>query len=362
MSIPAPLQQVDRTYVRVGKRKLSYFAGCDYFRLASHPKVVHAAEQTLHKCGLNVAASRMTTGNHSIYERLEGTLADFFECESASVVANGYSTNLIVAQALAERFCHVLIDEKAHPSLHDAAPMFGGHVASFRHRDPSDLWKIVQQCDPRELLVVLTDGMFAHDGSIAPLKKYSEILPKRALIVVDDAHAAGTLGKTGKGTIELEGVDRSRLIQTITLSKAFGAYGGAILGSRELREKIIRTRMFVGCTPMPLPMAGAAFESIRILRKDRSLRRRLNDNVQWVKTELQAAGIEVTASPSPIIAIPPKTPAEGQRLQASCLKHDVYPSFIRYPGGPANGFFRFVLSSEHSRQQLQDLVFAIKAV
>jgi 7-keto-8-aminopelargonate synthetase-like enzyme len=303
----------------------------------------------------------MTTGNHHLYESLEKVLAGFFAAETVTLVPNGYSTNLIVAQAIAERFCHVLVDEKAHPSLQDAAQLVGGPVAKFKHRDPSDLWKIVQQCDPREALIVLTDGMFSADGAIAPLRKYLEILPKRALLMVDDSHAAGTLGATGKGTPELERVTRERIIQTITLSKAFGVYGGAIIARAELREKLLRSRMFAGSTPLPLPLANAAIESVKILRKDRTLRRRLKENVEFVKTRLKAAGRNIIEGPGPIIPIIPQGETEIGLLKKRCLRYGVFPSFIRYPGGPSSGYFRFVISSEHTPEQLQNLLAALGA-
>src|SRR5437660_1163296 len=118
---PEPLQQINRTYVRCRGRKLSYFSGCDYFRLASHPKVLAALRIGAAKYGLNVAASRLTTGNHLLYHRLEQELARFFAAPNALLVSTGYLTNLIVAQALAGKFSHVLIDDDSHPSLSDAA-------------------------------------------------------------------------------------------------------------------------------------------------------------------------------------------------------------------------------------------------
>src|SRR5438445_5952373 len=121
MTEPEPLQQVERTYVRFRKRKLSYFSGCDYFRLASHPEVIAALKEGVTKYGLNVAASRLTTGNHVLYGELEKRLAAFFDAESALLVSGGYVTNLIVAQALGGNFSHAIVDEKAHPSLSDAA-------------------------------------------------------------------------------------------------------------------------------------------------------------------------------------------------------------------------------------------------
>src|SRR2546421_2721167 len=108
---PEPLQQLDRTYVRVRGRKLSYFSGCDYFRLASHPKVLSAMRRGIDRYGLNVAASRLTTGNHVLYRELERALSKFFDAPDALLVSTGYLGNLVVSQALAGNFSHVLIDE-----------------------------------------------------------------------------------------------------------------------------------------------------------------------------------------------------------------------------------------------------------
>ena len=357
MNLAEPLQQLDRTYVRSGRQKLSYFAGCDYFRLASHPRVLRALEQGLQKFGLNVAASRLTTGNHELYGRLEGELANFFSCESAVVIPNGYATNLIAAQALKGRFTHVIIDEKAHGSLGDAAQFFGGRILQIKHRDANDLPRVLVRCGKGARPILLTDGMFSHDGSIAPLQEYLRALPRDSMMLVDDAHGAGTLGATGKGTLELEGIDRRRVVQTITLSKAFGVYGGAILGSRKLAQEIsARSKMFIGSTPLPLPLVNAALASVAVLGQDKALRRRLARNVEHVKSKLRAGGFPVIDSPSPLIAVVPRNRQHALQLKKRCLAHKIFPSFINYPGGPASGYFRFALSSEHSPEQLDALL------
>lgn len=360
VNLPEPLQQIDRTYVRAGKRKLSYFAGCDYFRLASHPKVLRALNDGVKKYGLNVAASRMTTGNHELYGKLEKSLAQFFGSETALLVSNGYVTNIIVAQALAGNFSHVLIDEKAHPSLADAATFLGCPIVKFKNCDTEDLSRAISRIGKNTNPILLTDGMFSHDGSITPLRSYLKILPRDSVMLVDDAHGAGTLGKTGQGAVESEAVPRKRVIQTITLSKAFGVYGGAILCSRSLREKILaKSGMFVGSTPLPLPLANAALASLKILRSDKSLKRRLAENVSYVKTSSANAGLEICATPSPIIAVIPESNREANTLKARCLANGVFPSFIKYYGGPENGYFRFAISSEHTKKQLDDLLKAL---
>src|SRR2546423_10889838 len=155
MTEPVPLQQTDRTFVRFGKRKLSYFSGCDYFRLASHPKVQAAIQMGLKKYGLNVAASRLTTGNHVLYRQLEKELASFFGAETALLVSTGYLTNLVVAQALRGSYSHVLLDDKAHPSLTDAAQLFDCPVLRFKSRDAQDARRAAKRCGPGSKLILL---------------------------------------------------------------------------------------------------------------------------------------------------------------------------------------------------------------
>ncbi len=355
-----PLQQVDRTFVLHRGKKLSYFGGCDYFRLSSHPAVAQALREGLAKYGLNVAASRVTTGNHALYELLEERLAKFFGVESATLVSIGYMSNLALAQALAGEFSHALMDSGAHCSLRDAAAFFECPVVEFNHRDTPSLARALRRCGQSARPVLLTDGLFARDGELAPLGEYLRALPSGGLVAVDDAHGAGTLGPTGRGTAEHLGVPTRRIFQTITLSKAFGVYGGAILGPRALQRKIhARSAVFAGQTPLPLPLACAAIASLEILQTDSSLRERLAANTRFVKNALREAGLRVANTPSPIIQVVPRSPRDMARLKERLLGRRIYPTHIRYPGGPAGGYFRFALSSEHGQDQLEGLVAAV---
>ena len=348
------LQQVDRTFVTSGRRRLSYFAGCDYFRLSSHPEVLRAVKEGLDRYGLSVAASRMTTGNHPLFTQLEKALAGFFGAPAALLAGNGYATNIIVVQALRDDFSHILMDERAHLSQRDATRFFAGPVLEFQHRDPTDL---ARQLRGKKRPLVLTDGLFSRDGEIAPLAEYLRVLPASGMILLDDAHAAGMIGAKGQGTVEYTGVPRRRIIQAVTLSKAFGCFGGAILCQAGLRKKIMdASAMFAGSTPLPLPLANAALKAMELLRRDPGLRCRLSHNVNYIKTALRARGLSVAHTPAPIVSIVPRDASEAARMRRRLLAHGVYPSFIRYPRGPVDGYFRFVASSEHSQRQLDDLL------
>jgi 7-keto-8-aminopelargonate synthetase-like enzyme len=347
---------VDHTHVLQRGRKLSYFGGCDYFRLSSHPVVLRAVEEGVKKWGLNVAASRMTTGNHRLYEELEARTARFFGAESALLASNGYVANLVAAQALAGQFMHALIDARAHASLRDAARFLECPVTQFEHRDASDVARLAQRLGRRAKLLLLTDGMFSHDGSVASLKEYLQVLPSNAVLLVDDAHGAGVLGVTGKGSLEQEGVGRERIVQTITFSKAFGVYGGAILGSRRLRaEALARSHMFAGNTPLPLPLVAGVLMALDLLQKGDNLRRRLWRNTAFVKLKLRQAGIALPKTPGPIIPVVPGSAQQSLALRRRLRAAGIHPPFIQYPGGPPGGYFRFALSSAHGQDQLTRL-------
>ncbi len=360
---PDPLQQVNRTYVRVNGRTLSYFAGCDYFRLSSHPEVLRALSFAVNKFGLNVAASRLTTGNHELYGKLEKALAAFFSSETALLVPTGYLTNLVVAQALAGPFSHVLLDERSHPTLLDAAELLGCPVLRLKHRDAEEARRAALRCGPGSKLILLTDGLFAHDGSVAPLKQYRRLLPRDTVFLVDDAHGAGVVGRYGRGTLEHEGITRERLIQTITLSKAFGCYGGAVLGTSWLRRRIIdRSRIFMGSTPLPLPLVNAALQALTILRKSKGkLQQRLARKAEFIKTRMRAAGCLVPDYPGPIVSVVPESARAATVLKRNLLAAGIFPSFIKYAGGPKDGYFRFVISSEHTPAQLGALLKILAA-
>jgi 7-keto-8-aminopelargonate synthetase-like enzyme len=334
---------------------LVYFAGCDYFRLASHPRVLAALQEGVRRFGFNVSASRLTTGNHALYGRLEEDLANFFGVPAALLVSTGYLTNLVVAQGLEGCFARAYIDQKAHSSLKDATQFLGCRAVAFAHCDPKDLARVVRGDKSRDV-IVLTDGMFSHNGAIAPLRGYRPLLPTNSVLLVDDAHGTAVLGKTGRGTVQQEGINRERVIQTITLSKAFGTYGGAILASKDLRDRLVRrSALFAGSTPLPLPLARAAIEAVRIIGRGTRLRERLWSNVAYLKKGLRESGISVPERPSPIVAFGLRTPADAPQVQARLLAAGIHPPLIRYQAAPPEGYFRFAISSEHSREHLDRL-------
>lgn len=362
MSLPDSLQFVGRNEVRLGRRTLTYFSGCDYLRLARHPRLAAAARDSLERVGLNVSASRRTTGNHRIYGELEAALATFFGAEAAVLVPDGYVAALAAAQALAGQFTHAFVDELAHGALHDAAGRLAIPVLAFKHRDVDSLAAIVAQAGRRARPLVLTDGLFGHDGSVAPLRAYLQALPPSARLLVDDAHGVGILGASGQGTLEHEGIGRERIIQCGTLSKAFGAYGGVVLGDQRLREAILeRSRLFAGTTPLPPPLAGAALAALKLVQGQPARRQRLRANAVYLRRELQKAGWAVADASGPIVRLPSLPEMQSASLKSRLLQAGIYPPYLKYGAASAAGYFRFVIASEHTRAQLDQVAAVLRA-
>jgi 7-keto-8-aminopelargonate synthetase-like enzyme len=220
----------------------------------------------------------------------------------------------------------------------------------FKHRSEEDLKAKLA----KGKVAVLTDGMFALDGTVPQLGKYAKLIGKNSYLWIDDSHAAGVLGNNGGGTVDLFDLGGANVIQTTTLSKGFGVYGGVILGSGKLREKIARrSRVMIGSTPFPLPLAKGVMVSCRLLAKGR-MGKKLERNVKLLERQL---GWE-REFPTPIFGVQNKEPGE---LKSALIARDVFPSFIRYPGGPEEGYFRFAVSSLHNQEQLIRLAEALKA-
>lgn len=355
--VPAPLRYVDATHVRVNRRALSFFAGCDYFRLGGHASVRKVMREALRSSSHHVAASRLTTGNHVIYRKLEKALARFFRVEEVVVTATGYVTNLVVAQAMRGTVTHAFLDDRAHGSLADAASALGCPVVRFGHRSSGALRKRLHRLDSEAVPVVLTDGVCAHDGGVAPLADYVEMVGRRGWVLVDDSHGWGVLGRGGRGTVEWTGVETERCVVTGSLSKGLGGYGGAVLCSRAWAGALAaRSRALSGNTPMPWVVALADLAAVQLLCREERRRQRLQELVAHAKGILRAVGLSLPDTPAPILALPPCEPEPTERLRRALLRAGIYPSVIHYPGAPAGGYFRFVLSSEHTRAQVDRLL------
>lgn len=374
------VESTTATTITVDGRELLAFGGCNYLGLAHHPAVLGAVREGLAKFGISTTASRETTGNTVIHDKLELDLAAFVRQEAAILLAEGYTANIAVAQALSRRHGVALIDARAHKSLRSAAASAGMQVFEYEHLSAeSASWLVRQYGD--QGVVIFTDGVFAADGAVAPVADLLAVLPRqRAVLVVDDCHGFCVLGKRGEGAVSEGGIDDPRVCITTTLAKGMGCYGGAVLGRRSLIDNIRENAdVYRRSTPVPTPIAMAAKAALGVIQRETELIANLRRNTAAMQRVLTAPGIAfesaaphqsiaseggvttLTAPPAaaqhkvPIFTFTLENPEKMERVHRSLLDQGIYAPYIEYPGGPTPRFFRLTACAIHTPEHIQRL-------
>lgn len=363
MDLGPPLQFIGRLRVYHEGRKLLFFGGNDYHRLSQNPDVHRALMVTLDEQGLSLSGSRMTTANHVLYGELEEAIARFFASEAALLTPTGYAANTVLFQGLADEFDCIFLDERAHGSLTDASLCAGFQPVFYKTCDLDDLrQKLKERLKGKERPLIATDSIFASIGDTPPLEGLVAIAKEHdGMLILDDAHAVGVVGDNGKGSWSEWHLDREAIIQVGTLSKAFGTYGGFIIGSHGLVEKVrSSSRAFIGATPIPIPIAAAAKKAIEVLDRDADRILRLRDYALNAKKLLRSYGLPQFDSPSPILSVTLGDADLNHKFGDHLRDWGIFPSFIDYPGSPPGGHFRFTLSSAHSSMDIEALMESIR--
>ncbi|MBX3367877.1 MAG: aminotransferase class I/II-fold pyridoxal phosphate-dependent enzyme [Phycisphaeraceae bacterium] len=348
-------------------RTMLAFAGCNYLGLANDPRVLQAVRMGLDRYGLSTTASRETTGNTTAFDDLETALSQFLSTERSLLLADGYTANIAMAQALATRFRTVLIDAKSHHSVHDAARSAGLVVVTFPHGDTEAAAVLARRhadADPSGAVAILTDGVFTSDGAIAKLPALLAALPnERSLLVVDDCHGVCVLGPEGRGTVSHYELTDPRIIITTTLAKGLGSYGGCIAGAAWFVELARSASGIYRCsTPIPPAIAMAAHEALRIVLAEPERIERLRSNTARLRGAFEAIGLPLRADHGsaqiPIFAFVLDTHERMESVHRSMLDEGILAPFIRYPNGPADMFFRIVVNAAHTTDQIDRLADA----
>jgi len=357
-----PVKFVDRDYVLIEGKKLLYLSGIDYHRLSSDPGVLKALSEAAFEYGISSTGSRTTVGNHFLYVELEHKLAEFFETEASALAAGGYLANTVLLQAVADQYDTFFLDEASHSSLVDAARLFGREMVYFAHLEAQSLEdNLGRHLRRNSKPLILTDGVFPARGEIPPLDQYVEIARRyETKILVDDAHALGVVGEKGLGSWEEKGDDRRFIYQTGTLSKGFGIFGGIIPGDTSLISAIReKSPAFIGATGMPPPLAAAAIKSVEHLSANRGKITDLRHRSLDLKKKFRSLGFDLPPSPAPIFSITFRNEMQNRRLYQILLEKEIFPPFINYPGTPAGGHFRFIITSHTTDEQIGLLLNAV---
>jgi len=347
--------------IEVDGQTLLNFGGSAYLGLAAYPDLIEAGVAALRHFGVHSQLGRHY--GYALGPNLDAEQAAraFFEVDGAMYFGSGYLFGLIAIPSLAE-FCDaIFIDEAAHYSLRDGACASGRSVHPFLHCDAADLGRqMVRKLPPGARPMVVTDGMFATRGTVAPLADYTRLLQRHAgWLVVDESHSFGVLGAQGRGAVEACGIARERVVAGGSMSKAFGAHGGLALGPSWVVERLWRSPAArgaaLGCS------AGAAMtaRSLELVRLRPELRERLHANAQLLKRSLRSLGLAIEENGSPITAFTVDDAGRMRNIQEALMKESIFIAYSNYVGAGPEGVLRVAAFADHQESDINRLQAAL---
>ncbi len=352
-------------HVLIDGRELINFCSNDYLGLAGDPRLKEAAIASITKDGLGAGASRLICGNMSAHEALEKRLAVFKGVESALVFSTGYMANVGIISSLFGRDDLILWDRLNHASIIDGIKLSGAEHKRYPHHDMEALEKLLKESASFKKRCIITDTVFSMDGDIAPLKEIAALARQYgAMVMVDDAHGFGVLGKTGKGAAELCGVESAIDIQMGTLSKAAGSFGAYCCGSSQLIEFLInKSRSFMFTTGMPPSVAAASVAAIDIIEHEPRRRQQLWKNREYMVNGLKRLGFDTMNSTTPIIPILIGEPEKAVLFSQKLFEDGIFLSAIRPPTVPPNtSRLRLTVMATHTQSDLDAALDKISGI
>jgi len=341
----------------------------DYLGLSRHPDILKSAIDGLRRYGLGSGASRLLSGTYDSHLRLEERIADFKGTESALVFNTGYAANTGIIPAIAGNDTAIFSDELNHASIIDGMKLSRAEKRIFRHRDMEHLEHLLRQSvglSGVKRRLIITDTVFSMDGDIAPLKEMVFLSRKySAILMIDDAHATGVLGETGRGGLEYFGIVSDRVIQMGTMSKAIGCYGAFVAGSRDLiRFLINRARSFIYSTSLPPAIIEACIKAVEMVEADPGgLRKRLWQNRQRLYEGLKGLGYNTMGSETQIIPVLTGGVEETLRLSRHLYKEGIFAPAIRPPTVPEGRCrIRFSMTALHTDEDIDRVIESLKRI
>jgi glycine C-acetyltransferase len=345
-----------------GKRVIN-LASNNYLGLANHPRLVEAAIEATKKYGVGSGAVRTIAGTMRIHMELEEKIARFKNVEACVVFQSGFTANAGTVSSVLGREDFILSDELNHASIIDGARLSRAKIKVIRHKDMKHAEELLQEVatEPGRKLLI-TDGVFSMDGDIGPVDKLCALAEKYgAIMMVDDAHASGVLGRNGRGSVDHFNCHGRVDIQVGTLSKAIGSLGGYVCGSRDLIDYLYhRARPFLFSTSHPPSVAASCIAAFDLLEEEPERIDRLWENARYLKKGLAEAGFDVggrttPASESPITPIIIGDGAKTMEFSRQLFDAGVMATGIAFPTVPeGKARIRAIVSSEHTRAQLDE--------
>ncbi|HWY50846.1 MAG TPA: glycine C-acetyltransferase [Chthoniobacterales bacterium] len=344
-----------------GKRVLNMCAN-NYLGLADHPELIKAAKEALDTHGLGMASVRFICGTQDLHKELEAALTKFLGTEETILYPSCFDANGGLFETLLTEKDAIVSDELNHASIIDGIRLCKAQRFRYKHNDMADLEAKLKEAKDARFRLIATDGCFSMDGTIADLKSIVDLAEKYdALTMIDDAHATGFLGKTGRGTHEYRGVMGKIDIITGTLGKALGGASGGFTSGRKMIVDLLRqrSRPYLFSNTVAPPIVASCLKALEILTASTELRDKLEGNTKYFREAVTQRGLTIKPGVHPIVPIMIGDAAKSQKFAARMLEKGVYVIGFFYPVVPhGTARVRTQVSAAHSRE---DLEFAIKA-
>jgi len=328
----------------------------NYLGLTTHPTLREAALEATRRLGVGSGSVRTIAGTMDIHMELERRLAAFKQTEAVVVFQSGFAANAGTVAAVLTKDDVVVSDELNHASIIDGSRLSRATIKVFPHKDVDGARKILKQLPASQRRLLITDGVFSMDGDLGAVPDLCAVAEEfGCIMMVDDAHASGVFGRNGRGTIDHFGVHGRVDIQVGTLSKAIGALGGYVAGSRSLIEFLYhRARPFLFSTSHPPAVAAACIAAIDVLEQEPQIIDRLWENTRFFKSGLQALGFNTGLSDSPITPVIVGEGALAMKLSDRLFEDGVFAQGIAYPTVARDkARVRTIVTATHTRDELQ---------
>ena len=359
------LQGPQGSAIRVGGREALNFCANNYLGLANHPAIVEAAHEGLRQYGYGVASVRFICGTQDLHTRLEAAVARFFSKGDAILYSSCWDANGGLFETILGEEDAVLSDELNHASIIDGIRLCKAQRYRYRNRDMADLEQQLQAAAGARRRLIATDGVFSMDGYVSPLKEICDLAERyNAMVMVDDSHAVGFIGPSGRGTPELHGVQDRVDIITGTLGKALGgASGGYTSARREIVDLLRqRSRPYLFSNTVAPAIVGASLKALELLTQSDDLRARLRSNTTLFRERMSALGFDILPGDHPITPVMLGDAHRATQLADRLLQKGVYVIAFSYPVVPqGKARIRTQVSAAHSESDLLNAAAAFAA-
>lgn len=353
-------------WLEVDGRRALNFCSNNYLGLANHPRLREAAQKAVDTFGVGPAAVRTIAGTTSLHLELEERLTRFKGVEAAITFQSGFTANLGTIPALVSKEDAIFSDELNHASIIDGSRLSGAKIIRYAHNDAADLrQQLNEQRQQFRRALVITDGVFSMDGDIAPLDQIYEVTRDfEALLMVDDAHGEGVLGKGGRGIVDHFGLHGKVDVEVGTLSKAFGVVGGVSAGNAKVVEWLRqRGRPFLFSSAMTAADVAACLAGLDLLEESTELVDRLWANTELFKKEMKALGFDTGMSVTPITPVMLGEAQLAQDFSRALFEEGVFAMAIGFPTvAKGKARIRVMISAAHSQDDLEQGLAAFERV